>query len=96
MKMNRIQFQPGLSMPEFFERYGTEVQCQAALQAARWPDGFACPRCGGAARSRFVRGGLPYWQCGACPHQTSLISSTVFEASMLPLWRWFLVFLFLT
>jgi hypothetical protein len=22
-------------MPEFFERYGTEVKCQAALQAAR-------------------------------------------------------------
>jgi ABC-type phosphate transport system ATPase subunit len=34
MKMNRIQFQPGLSMPEFFERYGAESQCQAALQAA--------------------------------------------------------------
>ena len=31
MKMNRIQFQPGLSMPEFFERYGTEAQCQVAL-----------------------------------------------------------------
>jgi hypothetical protein len=27
MRMNRIQFQPGLSMPEFFERYGSEVQC---------------------------------------------------------------------
>ena len=24
MAMNRIQFQPGLSMPEFFKRYGTE------------------------------------------------------------------------
>ncbi len=32
MKMNRIQFQPGLSMPEFFERYGSEAQCQSALQ----------------------------------------------------------------
>ena len=45
MTMNRVQFQPGLSMPEFFERYGTEAQCQAALQAARWPNGFACPGC---------------------------------------------------
>ena len=24
MAMNRIQFQPGLSMPEFFKRYGSE------------------------------------------------------------------------
>ena len=41
MKMNRVQFQPGLSMPEFFKRFGTEAQCQAAVQAARWPNGFA-------------------------------------------------------
>jgi ribosomal protein L37AE/L43A len=96
MKMNRIQFQPGLSMPEFFEHYGTEVQCQAALQAARWPSGFVCPNCGGTARTRFVRGGLPYWQCAACPHQTSLISGTMFEASKLSLTRWFLAMQLLT
>jgi ribosomal protein L37AE/L43A len=96
MKMNRIQFQPGLSMPEFFERFGTEVQCQAALQAARWPGGFVCPKCGGAARTRFVRGGLAYWQCAACPHQTSLISGTMFESSKLSLTRWFLAMQLLT
>ena len=96
MRMNRIQFQPGLSMPEFLERYGTEAQCQTALQAARWPRGFVCPKCGGAARSHFTRGGLPYWQCGVCPHQTSLISGTIFEASKLSLNRWFLAMQLLT
>lgn len=90
MKMNRVQFQPGLSMPEFFERYGSEAQCQAALEAARWPQGFVCPACAGAARTRFVRGGLPYWQCGACQRQCSLIAGTIFEATKLPLSRWFL------
>ena len=96
MKMNRVQFQAGLSMPEFFERYGTEAQCRAALQATRWPDGFVCPSCGGAARTSFVRGGLPYWQCGACAHQCSLISGTVFESSKLGLSRWFLAMQLLT
>jgi ribosomal protein L37AE/L43A len=90
MKMNRVQFQAGLSMPEFFERYGTEAKCRQALAAARWPDGFVCPACGGAARTRYERAGLAYWQCGACQHQTSLISGTIFEASKLPLSRWFL------
>src|SRR5438105_888026 len=90
MPMNRVQFQPGLSMPEFYERYGTETQCQAALQAARWPGGFVCAECGGAPRTSFVRGGLPYWQCGACAHQCSLISGTIFESTKLPLSRWFL------
>jgi len=96
MKMNRVQFQPGLSMPEFYERYGTEAQCRAALEAARWPAGFACPACGGAARTSFERGGLRYWQCGACAHQCSLISGTIFESSKLPLSRWFLAMQLLT
>jgi len=30
MAMNRVQFQPGLLMAEFLERYGTEEQCEAA------------------------------------------------------------------
>lgn len=35
MAMNRIQFQRGLSMPEFLKRYGAEAQCAAALEQAR-------------------------------------------------------------
>jgi hypothetical protein len=27
MPVNRIQFQPGISMPEFFSRYGSEEHC---------------------------------------------------------------------
>jgi transposase-like protein len=96
MAMNRVQFQKGLSMPEFFQRYGTEQQCRAALEAARWPEGFKCPLCAGAARSRFERAGLAYWQCGDCGYQCSLIAGTMFEASKLPLGRWFLALQLLT
>lgn len=96
MAMNRVQFQQGLSMPEFYGRYGTEAQCRAALEAARWPEGFVCPVCGGAARTSFERGGLRYWQCGACAHQCSLISGTIFESGKLPLSRWFLAMQLLT
>ena len=38
MPMNRVQFQAGLSMPEFLELYGTEAKCQAALQAVTTAD----------------------------------------------------------
>jgi hypothetical protein len=31
MKMNRVQFQPGLSMAEFMDRYGSDDKCEAAL-----------------------------------------------------------------
>jgi len=96
MAMNRVQFQPGLSMPEFLQRYGTEDQCAAAVEAARWPRGFVCPQCSGTASTRFVRGGLRYWQCSACRHQCSLVSGTLFAATKLPLTRWFLALQLLT
>jgi len=96
MAMNRVQFQPGLSMPEFLQQFGTEAQCEAALQAARWPDGFVCPRCGGSARTSFVRAGLRYWQCGDCAHQCSLVSGTMFGSTKLALTRWFLAMQLLT
>ena len=45
MATNRLQFQPGLSLSEFLDQYGTKAQCEAALQKARWPSGFICPEC---------------------------------------------------
>jgi hypothetical protein len=47
MARNAVQFQKGLSEAEFTRRYGTEPQCRAIVIAARWPDGFICPACGG-------------------------------------------------
>ena len=43
MGMNRVQFQAGLSMPEFFERMEPKPSASAALEAARWPEGFGVP-----------------------------------------------------
>ncbi len=96
MAMNRVQFQPGLSMAEFMDRYGSEDKCEAALAASRWPKGFACPSCDGAARTSFRREGRLYWQCAGCGHQCSLTSGTIFAASKLPLTRWFLAMHLLT
>ena len=96
MAMNRVQFQPGLSMTEFLDRYGSEDQCEAALVASRWPDGFACPVCGSQANSSFRREGRLYFQCSACRHQCSVISGSIFEATKLPLTRWFLAMHLLT
>ena len=36
MPMNRVQFQQGLSLPEFMQRFSTEGQHAATLEAARW------------------------------------------------------------
>jgi hypothetical protein len=40
MSRSAIQSQNGLSLLEFQRLYGSEEQCEAALEKARWPDGF--------------------------------------------------------
>ena len=45
MANQQIQFQPGMSIPEFLRRFGTEAQCVEAVKLTRWPDGLRCPRC---------------------------------------------------
>lgn len=96
MAMNRVQFQPGLSMAEFIRRFGTQEQCEAALTHARWPQGFACPDCGASSRTSFRRQGRLYWQCRGCQYQCSVTSGTVFENTKLPLTVWFLAMHLLT
>jgi hypothetical protein len=96
MAMNRVQFQPGLSMAEFMDRYGSDDDCEAALVESRWPKGFVCPSCGCSHSSSFRREGRLYFQCTACRHQCSVISGTIFEATKLPLSRWFLAMHLLT
>lgn len=90
MPMNRIQFQPGLSLPAFYEQFGTEVQCEAALERARWPDGFRCPQCDHDHAYILHVGAHKTFQCQACRAQTSLIAGTLFQSTHLALTLWFL------
>jgi hypothetical protein len=96
MAMNRVQFQPGLSMVEFMQQYGAEAKCYRALYRARWPQGFRCPLCNERRRCRFRRGAQVYDQCRACRHQTTLLSGTVFQGTKLPLRTWMLAIHLLT
>jgi transposase-like protein len=90
MPMNQVQFQRGVSMPEFFERYGTEEQCATALVALRWPDGFRCPRCSSGAHYVVGHGARKLFQCCNCRRQTSLTAGTLLDSTKLPLRTWFL------
>jgi len=84
---NMVQFQKGLSEPEFDRLYGTEEQCRAIVVRLRWPDGFACPGCGGTRHSLVMTRDL--FQCSDCRRQTSPIAGTIFASTKLPLRLWF-------
>lgn len=92
MSRNRIQFQIGLSLPEFCKSYGTEEQCRQAVAKGRWPNGYHCDHCGGDEVCRFERGNSLIYQCKHCGHQTSLTSGTLFEHHHIPLTSWFIAF----
>ena len=46
MSKSQAQFQKDMSLSDFLALYVTEVQCEQALFAWRWPQGFVCPACG--------------------------------------------------
>jgi transposase-like protein/ribosomal protein L37AE/L43A len=75
------------SIVEFQRRFPDEAACRAYLFESRWPDGYACPRCGsgevGAEHRRHL------WQCKRCGHQTSVTAGTVMHKTRTPLTLWF-------
>ncbi len=96
MAINRIQMQKGLSLAEFHARYGSEAQCLASLETARWPDGFVCPECGEQAHTVFERRHHRWWQCSTCRHQATVTAGTMMDHSKLPLRTWFLAIYLVT
>jgi transposase-like protein len=96
MAMNRIQFQPGLSLSEFLRDYGTESHCAAALEKARWPQGFTCPACNNQRHCIVWHGSVKTFQCNRCHRQATLTAGTIFHSSKLPLVKWFQAIYFLT
>jgi len=76
-----------ISFFSFQRRFSTEGKCRDYLFKCRWPDGFICPKCGGAVYSHIATRAL--YQCSQCRHQTSLRVGTIFEKSRTPLRKWF-------
>lgn len=74
------------TLMELERRFSTEQACREYLFALRWPEGFACPRCGNRKAWPMDRG---LWLCQGCRHQASVTAGTVFQDSHLPLTVWF-------
>ena len=64
------------SLIEFHQRFGDEAACAQYLVAARWPDGFVCPGCGGGKAWRLETKAWTY-ECADCGRQTSVTAGTI-------------------
>ncbi len=77
-----------INLTKLIERSNGEERCRAYLEGLRWPDGVTCPRCGSDKISRIkTRDQL---DCDSCRYRFSITAGTVFHASHLPLWKWFI------
>src|SRR6187549_1534152 len=67
----------GLSEAEFWQRFGREEACRAALFQLRWGKGWACPGCGHGGYAELE--GRAVYQCNHCKRQVVLTAGTVFH-----------------
>lgn len=94
MAKNPIQFQKGLSLTQFFSKYGSDEKCRQILFNMRWPLGFVCPECGHICYCEIST--RKVYQCKHCHRQTSVTSGTIFDNTKLPLNIWFLAIYLIT
>lgn len=74
--------------------FNDDTAAREYLEAQRWPNGPACPHCGGVERiykieanaDKKIREGL--YQCNDCNNQFTVTVGTVFERSKVPLHKW--------
>lgn len=76
------------TLPEFQKVFPTEEACADYLEKLRWPDGFACPKCGVAAEPwRLAKPGV--LKCSSCRADISLTAGTVMHSTHSELTTWF-------
>lgn len=74
------------TLMEFESRFSSEEKCRQYLVQLRWPEGFRCPRCGGAKHWKLSDLSI---QCASCNYQATATAGTIFQDTHLPLTVWF-------
>ena len=73
--------------PGIPERFLREETAREYLERKRWPNGVACPFCGGRSpKPRKKREG--FYNCSSCKRDFTVKSGTVMERSKLPIRAW--------
>lgn len=75
------------SLSEFQVWFDNEEACQRYLVESRWPDGYACPRCGHDEAYDLTSRRL--LKCKKCTYQASVTAGTVLHGTRLSLHEWF-------
>jgi len=71
---------------KFDKRFSSEAECEKYLFKCRWPEGFACPKCGCKKHWKTARG---LYMCYRCESQHSITAGTIMHGTRKPLSAWF-------
>ena len=84
-----------LNLSKLAKYFSDENAARALLEKMRWPNGPACPKCGGVDPYKLTpkpgsktRKGL--YKCRACRKQFTVTVGTIFEDSHIPISKWLL------
>lgn len=78
-----------MSLLSFLARFPDDAACLVHLEAVRWPDGPACPRCGAVGDAPTWKTRPRYRQCRQCRKLFTVLMGTPLEGTHLPLRVWF-------
>lgn len=82
--------------------YNNEDAARVHLESVRWPDGIACPHCGGVAKIKSTKmtnkpskakpanAAKGWYHCGECLERFTVRTDTIYARSHVPLHKWVL------
>jgi transposase-like protein len=94
------KFTKQMTVAQFDKLFPTDDACKTYLVERRWPNGVRCPRCDND--KVYPVANRPFhWQCTKCAaaggYRFSVLVSTIFENTNVPLKTWFkVIYLMLT
>ena len=74
---------------KFYQKFGTEEQCQDFVFNNRWANGATCPKCGEIDVKTYKLASGRY-KCASCRSTFTVRTNSVFEDSPVPLQKWLL------
>src|SRR5690606_382116 len=78
------------TLPGLLDKFRSEADYRAWLEAARWPNGMRCPRCSSELVRRLSTRPSQF-NCRGCRYRSNATSGTLLHGTHLPLRTWPLV-----
>jgi transposase-like protein len=77
------------TLPEFQRVFPDDRACATYLERLRWPEQFACPKCGVVGEPYRFEARAHVLRCRSCKADVSLLAGTVMQSSHTPLSVWY-------